>query len=97
MRANLLIYPEGRKLYFMSRDNEGNVWNIKTLKSEPYKEKKRKFYAQPVKYAGGDMYILPDVLLMIVYEQKGKKPDKEDKIIATFGNIKINQLSRKDT
>lgn len=91
MRANLLICDESRKIYFMSRAGEGEVWNKTTRKGEVYNEKKWKHYAQYPKYSGGGIFIFPNVMdnILIVFEQKGKKPSKDDKIIETFGDVKI--------
>lgn len=92
MRANFLICDESRKPYFMSRSGDGQVWNAH-LRVEDlcYKEKNREHYAQRPKYAGGGLFIFPETRdnILLVFEQKGKKPNKNDEIIETFGDVKI--------
>lgn len=91
MTGNLLVWPEGRKLYFMSRDLDGNVENKKTKAGEVYIEKSRKYYAQSVVYVGGNLYKIPLTTIAIVFEQKGEKPNKDDKVIEVFGDIKFDR------
>lgn len=92
MRENILIRPKGKKFYFMSRAG-ADVWNKTTKKEESYDEKNREHYAQEPKYAGGGVYVFPSVSnnILVVFEQKDKKPSDDDKIIATFGDANFKE------
>jgi hypothetical protein len=61
---------------------------------EKFNPKHLKDYAYPLKSLGGDLYAVPDFIMCIVYEQTGKQPSENDRIITVFGdnikNIKAN-------
>ncbi len=87
---NSLITKEGRKLYYIIRDMEGNA-NDKKKGTVPYQEKDRRKYIRPIKAVGGGMYVLPTTegdIIVIVYEQANKKPEPADKIVAVLGESK---------
>ncbi len=84
---NSLISDEGRTLYYIIRDMAGNANDVKRG-TVPYKKKDRKLYIRPIKAIGGNMYHLPPAEgdnVIIVYEQKDRKPAADDKIVAVLG------------
>ncbi len=82
----------------MVRIQSGQVFNCNLNKVENYDEKNRQHYCQPPTPIGGNVCMFPETgpfgNLVIVYEMtKNKKkiyiPDKSDKVIEVFGEIKF--------
>ncbi len=94
MTVNYLVWPEGRNLYAILRDENSNVLNLKKKKFVPYKEEDREKYVRNIKFVGGDLYKVPSPLatkqVMIIYEQQGPKPSKYDAVRAVFGDARFN-------
>ena len=91
MKTNLIVCQEDKKLYFIVRLFDGQVRNAKKHTNEPYKDKDRKNYVRYPINTGGGLYVFEDTgdRVIVIYEQQGKKPSKDDLVIDVIGDIKL--------
>ena len=89
MNCNLLVTTK-TKLYFFLRPPDGRIYNKEESREEIFDIMHWEHYAFDPVDLGGNLYKFPTAPYqgaIIVYEQKGKKPKKTDRVIAVFGNI----------
>ena len=90
---NYLVWPEGRYINSVVRNEKDDVWDLGKKKFVPYKEEDREKYIIIALFIGGDLYRVPNPDAresVIVYEKQGPKPSKYDAVIAVFGEASFN-------